>query len=365
MTAKKYLIITNHSYMLWQFRRDLIEELLKSGEVVISTPFMGHVEGFKAMGCRMIETKLNRRGINPFEELKLYRFYKELIKQENPDLVITYSIKPNIYAGYVCRKLGIPYFVNVQGLGTAFQKRSISGIATRLYRTALKDARTVFFENTEIAKVFLHRKIIPQEKIMTLHGAGVNLEYFVQQPYPTEEAGIRFLYLGRIMKEKGVDEFFEASRQIKARYGKLVEFDLVGFFEDDYKETVEQLVSDKTEKFFGFQADPRPWYADTHCIVQPSYHEGMNNVLLEAAATGRALITTDISGCREAVLDGETGLLCQRADIESLVQCMERFLSMTTAERAAMGARGRKWMEQNFDRRDVVEMTVKALGIGI
>ncbi len=362
MAEFKYLIITNHSYMLWQFRRDLIEELLKSGEVVISTPFVGHEEDFKKMGCRMIETQLDRRGINPFAELKLYRLYKELIRQEAPDRVITYSIKPNVYAGYACRKLGVPYFVNVQGLGTAFQKRTIAGIASKLYKTALKDAKTVFFENTEIAKEFLRRNIIPQEKVMTLHGAGVNREYFTQQPYPTEEAGVRFLYLGRIMKEQGVDEFFEASRQIKARYGKLVEFDLVGFFEDDYKDTVEQLVSDKTERFYGFQTDPRPWYADTHCIVQPSYHEGMNNVLLEAAATGRALITTDIPGCREAVLDGETGLLCQRADIESLVQCMERFLSLTTEERAAMGARGRKWMEQNFDRRDVVEMTVKAIG---
>ena len=144
----KVLIVTNHSYMLWRFRRQLIAALQQHGEVVISTPFVGHEDDFKAMGCRMVETELDRRGINPVTDLKLYRFYRKLLKTEKPDVVITYSIKPNVYAGFLCRMMRIPYCVHVQGLGTAFQKEPMASIATLMYRTAIKKAGTVFAIST-------------------------------------------------------------------------------------------------------------------------------------------------------------------------------------------------------------------------
>jgi len=347
--------------MLWQFRRELIAELLKEGEVVISMPFVGHEDDFKAMGCRCMDIKLDRRKIDPAAEIGLYKLYKEMIRREAPDLVITYSIKPNIYAGYACRKLHVPYCTNVQGLGTAFQKKSIAGVVTKMYRIALKEAKTVFFENTEIAREFMRRRIVSEDKIINLHGAGVNLEHFTEQPYPSEDDGVHFLFLGRIMKEKGVDEAIEAAKKIKAKYGDKVKFDLVGFFEDDYKETVEQLVADGLIEFHGFQEEPRPWYARAHCIVLPSYHEGMSNVLLEGAATGRALITSDIPGCREAVLEGKTGYLCKKEDVESLVQCNEKFLSLSPEERACMGSSGREWMKKHFDRAEIVKKAKEAL----
>lgn len=357
----KILIITNHSYMLWQFRRELILELLTRGEVVISTPFVGHEDDFAALGCRMIKTELNRRSTNPATDLKLYYFYKELLKVERPDLVITYSIKPNIYAGYACRKMGISYCANVQGLGTAFQKEPIAGVVTAMYRTALKKAKTVFFENAVNAAEFVKRAIVPASRQTILRGAGVNLDIYRQQPYPSEADGVHFLFLGRIMQEKGVDELFEAAKKLKESYKDKVQFDLVGFFEDRYKDTVEQLVKDGVVTFYGFQTDPKPYYAMSHCVVLPSYHEGMSNVLLEAAATGRALIASDIPGCREAVDQGVNGFLCRKMDVTSLQHCLEQFLQLSSESREEMGIQGRKKVETEFDKRTVVRETMTAL----
>ena len=357
----KYLIITNHSHMLWQFRRELIAELIKDGEVVISTPFAGHEDDFADMGCRMIETQLDRRSIDPMEEARLVRFYIRLLKKERPDVAVTYSIKPNIYAGFACRMLGIPYCVNVQGLGTMFQNERSALVAGTLYREALKGAHTVFFENAENAHEFLRRRILRKDRITLLHGAGVNLNYHQMQAYPPEDDGVHFLYLGRLMKEKGVEELFTAAEAVKAKYGEAVHFDLVGFFDDDMKDRVEELAAQGIVSFHGFQEDPRPWYGRAHCVVLPSWHEGMSNVLLEAAATGRALITTDIPGCREAVLPGKSGFLCKKQDPESLIEAMEEFLARTGEERRQMGVQGRKRMERNFDRRAVIEKTVRCI----
>lgn len=361
MGKKKFLIITNHSYMLWQFRKEVIDELSKYGEVVISMPFVGHEEDFIAKGYRCIDTDIDRRGINPKTDLALYKFYKNLLKEKKPDIVITYSIKPNVYAGYACKKLGISYCVNVQGLGTAFQKKPISTIVTMMYKVALTKAKTVFFENETNAQEFVDRGIIPKEQQTVLHGAGVNLEVYKYKAYPTEEDGIHFLFLGRIMKEKGVEELFYAAKELKAKYGDKVKFDFVGFFEDEYKETVEELVENGIVKFHGFQSEPQPFYESTHCTVLPSYHEGMSNVLLEAAATGRALITSNIPGCKEAVDNGISGLLCEKMNQTDLLEKIEQFVLMTEAERIRMGKAGRKKIEKEFDKKDVVEATVSAI----
>lgn len=357
----KFLVITNHSYMLWQFRRELIAALQERGEVVISTPFVGHEDDFAAMGCRMIDTVLDRRSINPVTDFKLYRFYQKLLKAEKPDMVLTYSIKPNVYAGYACRKRGIPYCVNVQGLGTAFQKKLMASLAAVMYKAALKKARTVFFENAANAEEFVKRGIVPASKLTLLHGAGVNLDMYQQQPYPSETDGIHFLFLGRIMREKGVNELFDAARRMKEKYGPRVQFDIVGFFEDGYKEAIEALTKEGIITYHGFQTDPKPYYVMSHCVVLPSYHEGMSNVLLEAASTGRALITTDIPGCREAVEEGVSGFLCKKMDVGSLCDCMEQFLKLDQEARRKMGIEGRKKMEREFAKDAVVNETVRAI----
>lgn len=357
---KRILILTNHSFMLWQFRRELIAALMERGiEIVIGVPFGDHIEDFEAMGCRMIDTPLERRGINPLHDVSLYRQYRQILHTESPDMVITYSIKPNIYGGFACRTLGIPYCVNVQGLGTAFQKKGIAQLVTLMYTVALKKAKVVFFENSANAELFRKRKITPARQQVLLNGAGINLDFYAQQSYPKNDP-IRFLYLGRLMQEKGIDELFAAVKMLHAD-GFDFKLDLVGFFEDEYKEKVEDLEHSGIAVFHGFQSDPRPYYAAADCVVLPSYHEGMSNVLLEAAATGRPLIASDIPGCREAVDIGRSGLVCQVKDTESLYRAMKEFAAMPREDREQMGMAGRRHMEAHFAKDLVVAHTLDAI----
>lgn len=358
---KKIIVITNHSYMLWQFRRELIEALMKEQEVVLSMPFVGHERDFQNMGINCIETDIDRRGINLKTDLKLVNTYYRMLKAEKPDCVITYSIKPNIYAGFMCGILRIPFYANVQGLGTAFQKKGLAWFVTLLYKLSFRKVNKVFFENEANAWEFQKRHIISVEKQKVLHGAGINLEYYACQPYP-HNSSVHFLYLGRIMKEKGMDELFAAVQRLHEEGEKFI-LDLVGFFEDEYKEQVEQLQEDGIAVFHGFQEEPRPFYVAADCVVLPSYHEGMSNVLLEAAATGRPLITSNIPGCREAVEHKKSGFLVRVKDSDSLYKAMKCFLKLPPRKREAMGQAGRKKMEQEFRKEVVVTDTIRALGL--
>ena len=198
---KRILILANSSAGLYSFRKELILRLQDYGEVYASIPDDGHFEDVEALGCHIIKTNVDRRGINPLKDLKLYSFYRKLMRQVKPDLVITYTIKPNVYGGMVCRGKKIPYAVNITGLGTAFQKKGLlQWFVTRLYRMSLKKAKIVFFENDTNRKIFLDKKIVREDKTMLLSGAGVNLEQYGLAPYPTDEP-IRFLFMGRVMQE--------------------------------------------------------------------------------------------------------------------------------------------------------------------
>ena len=360
----KILVVTNHSYMLYRFRKELIKALLVNNEVVISTPFVGHHDDLKDMGCRLIKTEVNRRGINPSEDLKLLNKYRKILKEEKPDKVITYSIKPNIYMGLACKMKKIPYYANVQGLGTAFQNKKLAAFVTILYKTALKKSKTVFFENTANAQEFIDRNILKESDITVLSGAGINLVEYEYVKFPKSEAR-HFLYLGRIMKEKGIDEFFEAAYRIKKEYGEKAVIDMVGFFEDEYKETVEYLVDENIINFYGFQKEPRPYYSNANCVVMPSYHEGLSNVLLEAEAIGRPVITTDIPGCRETVVDGKTGYLCEVKNVDMLYEKMKVVMESQTDDLEKMGMEARSFVEHNFNKDDVVIKTMEALELTV
>lgn len=358
----KLLIATNHSYMFYRFRAALVKALLEEHEVILSTPFVGHEDDLRALGLRCIEAEIDRRSVNPVKDLRLFADYRRLLSEVQPDLVITYSIKPNIYLGAACRRAGVPYCANVQGLGTAFERPLLSRVVSLMYRWALRRARTVFFENEENAQFFLRRKIIAPAQAAVLPGAGVDLEAY---PYvPAREDGVcRFLFVGRLMKEKGVDEWFAAARALKAELGEAVAFEVAGFYEDAYKETVEQLTAEGVIRFHGFQTHMQPFYEQADCVVLPSYHEGMSNVLLEGAATGRALITSDIPGCREAVDDGVSGYLCPVGDADRLAAAMRAFALLSFEEQAQMGRCGRALVQARFDKRTVVARTLEGLGL--
>ena len=347
---------------LYKFRKELIQELLNQGnEVYISLPNGKLISKLEELGCHFIDTDVDRRGINPKTDIKLLSQYKKIAKQIRPDLVITYTIKPNIYGGMVCRWMKIPYATNITGLGTAFQSDGLlKKMVVFLYRLALKKAKVVFFENVENMQTIIKYKIIQEHQACLLNGAGVNLEEYAFCEYPNTDE-IRFLFIGRIMKEKGVDELFEVAERIRKEYSNVF-FDIVGPMEDDYKDKVETLSNKDVINYYGYQEDVKPFIQRCHCFVLPSYHEGMANTLLESAAMGRPLITSDIHGCKEAVVDEISGFLCKKQNTSSLHNVTKRFVDLNIAERKVMGIKGRQYMENMFDKDKVVDRTLENVG---
>lgn len=356
----RILILANYDLGLYRFRKELIAELLKEHEVYISLPYGEFVDPLIQMGCILYDTPVDRRGINPLTDLKLLRRYGRMIDEIRPDLVITYTIKPNIYGGLACSRRNVPYAVNITGLGNAFQKKGpLQQIVTVMYRMSMKKARVVFAENSGIRKILAEKKIIPAEKIHVLNGAGVNLEDFTCIDYPDHKT-FSFLYIGRVMKAKGIDELLEAVRRLN-REGCKCRLHLVGFSEENYRQEILKGCREGWLVDHGLQKDVRPFIASADCFVLPSWHEGMANTNLECAASGRPIITSDIPGCREAVLDGKTGLLCERKNVDSLCAAMRRMYQLPREERAEMGLAGRRYMEEKFDKQVVVRETMRRL----
>lgn len=357
----KVLVLANNDIGLYQFRKELIQELLKDNTVVLSLPYGEMVEPLLEAGCRFLDTPVDRRGVNPVTDFGLFLRYRKTIKKEKPDLVITYTIKPNVYGGLACRLLRVPYAVNITGLGTAFQGHGLLRMmVTTLYRLGTSGAKVVFFENVENQQLFIDEKLVKAEKTCLLNGAGVNLEHYQVSEYPEECDGIRFLFVGRVMKEKGIDELFSAMRRLH-QDGYSCTLDVLGGFEENYAQQMEEYQEAGWLHYHGYQRDVRPFIAQSHCFVLPSWHEGMANTNLECAASGRPVITSDIHGCKEAVVEGVSGLLCQRKDAQSLYETMKTFLQLSHEEKRQMGLAGRKHMEDVFDKKKVVSDTIVRL----
>lgn len=361
---KRILVLANNDVGLYRFRKDLLAALQCAGyEVYISLPDGGFVSELVQLGFRFLDTPIDRRGMNPKHDSKLFHRYRAILKEVKPDLVLTYTIKPNIYGGLACRMAHIPYAVNITGLGSAIENGGLlRKFILMLYKVSLKGARVVFFENAANRDALVNAGVVPQGRDVVLNGAGVNLNDYPYQEYPNDGT-VRFLFVGRIMKEKGVDEFFVAAERMKKNYGKRVEFRMAGMFEEAYKQKIDELVNDGIIEYLGYQANMKSLYGAASCVVLPSYHEGMSNVLLEAAATGRPLITSDIPGCREAVEDGVSGYICPAKDADALYDAMHRFVELPESWRAEMGRRGREQMEKRFSKDAVIAETMKWLGI--
>lgn len=353
------LILANHSGGLYDFRKDLIAELKKQASVTVAVPRNDRWEELQLLADRVIELPVDRRGMNPVRDAKLFRRYRKMLRAVMPDLVLTYTVKPNVYGGLACRMAHVPYAVNITGLGSALENGGLlRKFVLALYRPALAGAKTVFFENAGNRDDLVATGVVPQGRDAVLHGAGVNLDDFPCAAYP-QDAPLRFLFVGRVMHEKGVDELFYAAKQMKQEYGDGVEFHFVGSFEESYKPLMDELEQSGIVKYHGYQSDMRPFYAMSGCVVLPSYHEGMSNVLLEAASSGRPLITSAIPGCMEAVEDGVSGYLCESRNAEALLTSLRRFAQLTPEERRDMGLAGRRRMEALFDKKAVVARTVE------
>lgn len=364
----KILIICNCASGLSTFRGMLIENLIGDGHsltaVVPKTSDELELQAedeILSIGCNLLHTDMERRSVNPLKDFKLLTDYYKIIQKNNPDLVLTYTIKPNVYAGLICRLKSIDYCVNITGLGTAFQGDGIlKKFVVALYKVGIKKAKTVFFENVENKDVIVNYKIIKENQACVLNGAGVDLEKFKLATYPQDNGNIRFLFIGRVMKEKGIDELFLAASRIHEQYPNVC-IDIVGRFEDDYEKQIYDLQDKGIVKYHGYHSDVRPFIENAHCFVLPSWHEGMANTNLEGGAMGRPIITSNIHGCLEAVIDGKTGYLAEPKNADDLYAKMKKFIELPYEEKIKMGKASHDHIAEVFDKKKVVEKTIEKI----
>lgn len=364
MKKRKILLLLNDTAYAYRFRRELVQKLISEQyEVVAVCALQMYQEEIRDMGCRLIGVENDRRGKNPLKDLWLFMQYARIIHREKPDVVLSHSIKPNIYGGMACQLLRVRYFPNISGLGTAVEyPGKMQQLTTRLYRWGVAGAEAIFFQNEENLQFFEHRNMMPKRaKVCLLPGSGVNLETHPVLPYACGEV-IHFLYVARLLKEKGIELYLSAAKRITQKYPNVM-FHICGGCDDQkYLERVREAQNAGYIQYHGEQKDMLPFFQKAHCVVHPSYYpEGMSNVLLEAAASGRPVIATDRSGCRETVEAGVTGYLIPVQDEDALMDALEDFLSLTWEERILLGQAGRKKMEQDFDRQIVVQKYLEIL----
>lgn len=351
---KKILIIVNHDLVIYNFRKELVQEFIQQGfDVTIVSPYGKKIEKLTKLGCSFIDCQVDRRGTNFLNDIKLFIQYYKTIKALRPAVLLTFTVKPNLYGGLAAKINRIPYIANITGLGPAFREKGpLQIFLVFLSRIALKRA-VIFFQNSENRDFFKRSDILGIEN-QVLPGSGVNLEEFHVLPYPDEEE-ICFVFIARIMKEKGIGEFLKAAKSMKEK-GLKARFEVCGFFEETYyQEIFKQYQDHGIIVYHGLVEDMKEIYGNCHCVVLPSYREGLSNVILEAAACGRPAIVSDIPGCREAVENGRTGMLAVSGDPKDLTRKMEKFLKLSYKEKKEMGLLARKKMESEFDRKIVVE----------
>lgn len=353
---KKILILANSDIGLYNFRKEILRKFIdKNYEVHISLPNGPHIKKLIEIGCKFHETSVDRRGINPLVDLKLIVDYIKLIKNLKPDLVLTYTIKPNLYGGLVSRISNVKYITNITGIGTVFQKESfLKKIIVLLYRFSLKNAETLVFQNTENISAFKNNKI-RGKKTTLIPGSGVNLLDFPYTPLRHNKE-INFLFIGRIMGEKGINEFLYVAKEMQY---KKVKFHVVGEIEESRLEKIiNKYNAEKIIVYHGFQTNVKKYIEKSDCVINPSYHEGMSNVLLESGSMGRPLIASNISGCKETIDDSINGYLFDVKNGDSLLKAVKKFTELTNEEIREMSVASRMKMEVEFNRDSISKMYV-------
>lgn len=349
------LVLTNNIGGLHSFRKEVMEAIVDAGyEVYISEPDDDErVRYFEEIGCHIIKTNFNRRGMNPLADFKLMLKYRKMIKQLKPAAVLSYTIKPNVYGGMACRLTHTPLLANVTGLGDALENGGwLQKLTVFLYKTGISKAKRVFFQNST-NRNFCIKYGIADDKSVLLPGSGVNLKHHVFQGYPADGT-IKFLYISRMLIDKGAEEFFEAAQFIKKKHTD-TEFQVLWPLEGPLQNKMNELAEKGVVVDLGSTTDVRPYLRNVHCTIMPSYHEGMSNVNLESAANGRPVITTNVPGCRETVEDGKTGYLVEAKSAKSLIIGIERFLALPYNQKVQMGKFAREKVEKDFDRQIVVD----------
>ena len=377
MNKSRIAIFTNHDDDIYCFRLELIKALLTEGyELLISCPdgpkfdLMAKRYGLKKNRDFLYDDpQIDRRGTNPFRDGRLFLHYFTLLRRNRPSIVLTYTAKPNVYACFAAKMLHIPVISNVTGLGSvSYMQGAKRSLILSLFKAAFRLSDLIMFQNEDNMRFALEQGFV-RGKYQLIPGSGVALDRFPLQDYPEGGNGITgapviFNYIGRIMREKGVDIYMEMAQKIRGKYPN-TEFDLIGFIEPaeaHYRKKISELEQKGIIVYRGEQDDVLPWIKRSHAVIHPSiYGEGMSNVLLENAACGRPIITTDTPGCRETVVDGVSGFICPKDDLNELINSVEAILKLPNNTRKQMGLEGRLKAVQEYDRKIVIREYLRAI----
>ena len=362
-------VVSNTAWSLFNMRLNLMCALQAAGHTVVAVaPDDAYAQCIRDMGITFEAVPISGSGTNPVRELQSVLRLGAVFRRYRVGLVLSYTPKGNLYAALACIALRIPFVPNVSGLGRAFICKSlVTQVARTLYRLTFDHARQVFFQNLDDMAVFVESGLMRSGHAERLPGSGVDLVRFSSTAVISRAAEAPvFLLVARMLWDKGVGEYVEAARSVRALHPG-ARFQLLGFLDVANPSAIpraqmEAWVTECVVDYLGPTDDVRPYLVQADCVVLPSYREGVPRTLLEAAATARPVITTDAPGCRDTVVEGETGFLCRPADAPDLADKLLRFIAMTPEERQAMGQRGRAFVEQNFDERLVIERYLAVVG---
>lgn len=360
---ERILFLATHFISLYATRRELIEELADRGyDIYISIPESEDNKFFENLGCKIIPTKVERRGKNPFKDIFVMLRYRHIIRQLKPDIILSYEIKPNIYGAMGNKFLTMPgsrrkypQICNITGTGATFlQEDFINKLCKFLYRISIgRSAYLIYFQNAQDRDFFVENKMVGGN-IELLPGSGVNLQQFTPKPMPNDDT-VNFIFIARVMRLKGINEYLFAAQQIKKEYPN-TNFYIAGFNEEEeYIRIIEDYENRGIVNYLGFRSDITKCIEMCHCTVLPSHGgEGVPNVLLESSAMGRACIGSKIPGTLDVIDDGKTGFLFEPKNKDDLIAAMKKFLALSYDEKIRMGQAGRERMEKQFDRNIVI-----------
>jgi glycosyltransferase involved in cell wall biosynthesis len=355
------LIVSNTAWSIFNFRRALIAALReKDFHVLAAAPSDEYAAEVGKLGCDFRPLPMDNAGTNPFRDALLLLRLRKLIRTHRVSMVLTFTVKPNVYGAMAAWSLGVPIICNVTGIGTAFLRRDwLSRLVSALYRFALHRACHSFFQNRDHQKDFVDRGIAPRTRISLLPGSGVDTQRFSPKSDSRDRPPFRFLLLGRVLRDKGVVEYVEAARRVRASIPN-TEFLLMGFMDVANrsaipKTDIEDWVASGIITFIPARSDVRDVIAASDCVVLPSYTEGMPRSLLEGAAMAKPLIATDVPGCREVVEHGVNGYLVRPRDALALSQAMQSMLELSPDMRTKMGLAGREKVVREYDERVVIQ----------
>ena len=351
----KVAIAINTSWNILNFRSGIIKELIENGhDVYTISPKDSSTKELEGLGCKSYDISLENSGMNPLKDFEYYLDFIKALDNIKPDIVLSYTIKPNIYGSIACKKRNIPIINNISGLGTAFLwNKAIKVLVKNLYKYAFKSSNHIFFQNIDDRKLFLEEINVPEKITSILPGSGVDTKHFAPTEKVRDSGSFTFLMISRLLIDKGIAEYCDAAKILKSE-GHQVKFQVLGKAEEGHKrgyskEKIESLASEGIVEYLGTTNDVRDYIASADCIVLPSYREGTARTLLEAASMAKPIVATDVPGCNNVVINGENGLLCKVKDTKSLASELRKMALSDESTLKYYAENSRKKAMEEFD----------------